>query len=492
MTSTARSVQAMAFVALLAGQVALAQQSSQFKANVKMTNGSDGTTATGTMYLGSAKTRTELSMDGQNIVVIADPASRTQMVLMPSDKVYMQMPIGMGPVSIPVAGPTDPTNPCSGGSGNTDCVKGPSESVNGYQAVRWDYTSADGTRTRAWVSTKLRFPIKTSDDNGSSMEFSNIAEGPQPASLFAIPAGYTKMDVAAMGAMGAAQAGRPGARGNAGNPMAGMPNIPANLPPGAAAAMAAAMRGDAPKGAAGATGSAWERGNGWILSATVTATERVTSNAPLYGSVPSEGQSTFSITSKISLPLNSGAPAAGVPGAPGPMWSHLAGVPGIGTPAGDKVPITASTTTESRSTATWKGDCTVLDPGTRSTQMKGAGENSVPITQMRPELIGQAMFKISNDLKSYDLLLGINGPKVKEVMQIHQETGAGCRGGKVSVSDSTVTRERVYGFPTTELKGMPLPATVSTITGSKKVRLRFGDRQGEMDATVTWTLTPIR
>jgi hypothetical protein len=115
-----------------------------------------------------------------------------------------------------ITGPTDPTNPCAGGTGNTNCVRVGNESVNGYETVRWDYTSSAGVRTRAWLSTRLRFPIKTQDDDGSSMEFSNIAEGPQPASLFAIPAGYQKVDIGAMGGMGAgAVSGRGRGRGSA-------------------------------------------------------------------------------------------------------------------------------------------------------------------------------------------------------------------------------------------------------------------------------------
>jgi len=151
------------------------------------------------MYFGGAKMRTELTADGQNMILLIDPAAKSQFMLMPSEKVYMQMPIGQGPVSVPIAGPVDPSNPCAGGSGNTDCVTGSHESVNGYDTVRWDYTSAEGVRTRAWVSTRLRFTVKMQDDAGSSSEISGITEGPQAASLFGIPVGYKKMDVGAMG-----------------------------------------------------------------------------------------------------------------------------------------------------------------------------------------------------------------------------------------------------------------------------------------------------
>src|SRR5213075_3056249 len=109
-------------------------------------------------------------------------------------------------------------------------------------------------------------------DDGSSTELSGIAEGPQAASLFGIPAGYKKMDVGAMGGAGRGSVGR------SDNPMAA---AMANLPPEAAAAMAAAMRGRGPTGvtgvtgatgAASVTGSGWEKTKGWVVNLTVTGT----------------------------------------------------------------------------------------------------------------------------------------------------------------------------------------------------------------------------
>ena len=158
-----------------------------------MKRGIEGTTSSGTLYFGGAKMRTELTSGGQNVIVLVDPAAKTQYLLMPSEKTYMQMPIGRGSGGMTITGPSDPSNPCSGGSGNTNCVRGEKETVNGYEAIRWDFTSSAGVRTRAWISTKLGFALKSQDDNGSSMELSNITEGEQPAGLFAIPAGYQKM-----------------------------------------------------------------------------------------------------------------------------------------------------------------------------------------------------------------------------------------------------------------------------------------------------------
>ena len=48
-----------------------------------------------------------------------------------------------------------------------------------------------------WLDPKLRFPVKWQGKDGSG-EMRNIQEGPQPASLFEVPAGYTKMDMGGM------------------------------------------------------------------------------------------------------------------------------------------------------------------------------------------------------------------------------------------------------------------------------------------------------
>lgn len=193
----------MAAVILFAtiGTTTALAQPVQFKANVKMTDGSDGSISTGVMYFGGAKIRTELNKDGENVIMLIDPAARSMFILMPSEKMYMQMPLGQGPGSMFMAGPSDPTNPCGSG-GNTNCVQGEAETLNGYQTIRWEYKSPQGVKTRAWISTRLRFPIKTIDDDGSSTEFTSIVEGPQPASLFAIPSDFTRMNFGPMGGRG--------------------------------------------------------------------------------------------------------------------------------------------------------------------------------------------------------------------------------------------------------------------------------------------------
>jgi hypothetical protein len=56
--------------------------------------------------------------------------------------------------------------------------------------------SNKGQKHYVWVDTKLHCVVKT--DEGGGIELRNIQEGPQPASLFEVPAGYTNFDMGGM------------------------------------------------------------------------------------------------------------------------------------------------------------------------------------------------------------------------------------------------------------------------------------------------------
>lgn len=77
------------------------------------------------------------------------------------------------------------------------CTKVGSETVNGRSTVKYEGLSTNGQETTVWVDTKLHCPIKT-DASSGGMELRNIQEGSQPASLFEVPAGYTRFDMGAM------------------------------------------------------------------------------------------------------------------------------------------------------------------------------------------------------------------------------------------------------------------------------------------------------
>lgn len=71
--------------------------------------------------------------------------------------------------------------------------------VNGRSTDKWEFTDRKGVGSHtAWVDQKLGFPIRTQHRDGMTMELTNINEGPQPASVFQVPAGYEKFDLGRM------------------------------------------------------------------------------------------------------------------------------------------------------------------------------------------------------------------------------------------------------------------------------------------------------
>jgi len=69
--------------------------------------------------------------------------------------------------------------------------------VNGRSTVKYEATNSSGDVSHFWLDPKLRFPVKW-EGKSNSGELRNIQEGAQPASLFEIPTGFTKMDIGSM------------------------------------------------------------------------------------------------------------------------------------------------------------------------------------------------------------------------------------------------------------------------------------------------------
>jgi hypothetical protein len=130
---------------------------------------------------------------------IINLTTQTSIVLMDQQRMYMEMPSQMAQQQ--GAGYTffhtgDVDAACSdwaqsaANQGGT-CHKIGSDTVNGRNTVKYEATNAHGDTGYFWIDPKLRFPVKWQGKNGS-WELRNIQEGSQPASLFEVPAGYTK------------------------------------------------------------------------------------------------------------------------------------------------------------------------------------------------------------------------------------------------------------------------------------------------------------
>jgi outer membrane lipoprotein-sorting protein len=176
----------------------------QFSAEMKMTTKAGS--AAGKLYFGGQKIRVEMTTQGHSVIMINDTQRKVSDMLMPEQKMYMETSTDSS--QMPQRGPMaaakqpaemhsyDPSNPCAGNSGTT-CQKLGSESVNGRQCDKWQFSNAKGGTQTLWIDQKLHFPIRTQSSD-STWELSNVKEGAPEASLFEIPAGYQKFDMGAM------------------------------------------------------------------------------------------------------------------------------------------------------------------------------------------------------------------------------------------------------------------------------------------------------
>jgi hypothetical protein len=89
--------------------------------------------------------------------------------------------------------------PTFAGQGATGCKQLGAETIRGRSTVKWEVTlklgpNQTGTST-LWVDPQLKWVVKFHYPNGEAGELQNIQVGPQPASLFALPADYRKQDL---------------------------------------------------------------------------------------------------------------------------------------------------------------------------------------------------------------------------------------------------------------------------------------------------------
>jgi len=137
--------------------------------------------------------------------VILDYASQKTYMLMPEQKMYMEIDPGqMGFRKLTdLMRPVDPNNACPlFQAAATDkkvlnCHKDGTETVNGRTAIKYEGTTQEDGTGYAWIDPKLHFILKWQGKEGAG-ELRNIKEGPQSSSLFEVPAGYQKFDINAM------------------------------------------------------------------------------------------------------------------------------------------------------------------------------------------------------------------------------------------------------------------------------------------------------
>lgn len=77
------------------------------------------------------------------------------------------------------------------------------EVVDGHPSIKYEITYTMGGQSHSvhqWIAQDLKLPVRTAAVDGSwSVEYKNINKGPQPDSLFEVPAGFQKASMPGFG-----------------------------------------------------------------------------------------------------------------------------------------------------------------------------------------------------------------------------------------------------------------------------------------------------
>ena len=158
---------------------------------------SSGKESRGKMYVDGERMRMEMTdpETGQPVIYIMDGKAQRFLLLMPAEKTLMEMPMSS------TEGEEDwraalSAEPCDGYRTAEEVGR---TTHDGRGAVEWrceDPEDADDAfNLSLWFDAKLHIPVRSEDSEGNRFELQNLKEGAQSASLFAVPGGYSRMNL---------------------------------------------------------------------------------------------------------------------------------------------------------------------------------------------------------------------------------------------------------------------------------------------------------
>ena len=177
-------------VAVLAMLFLLSSSSlAQFTADMIQTEGDKVTTSK--LFVENPFYCIEAEEDGKTIFVIVDQEEKVTRVVMPSDKMYMEM----GSQSM-MSMANDVFQSIDNMKETYDAALVGNETINGYECEKYIVSFEGDEMLTYWQSSQLGYPIKVVNAmvNGMTMELTNIVEGDIDDSRFTIPSDYTKME----------------------------------------------------------------------------------------------------------------------------------------------------------------------------------------------------------------------------------------------------------------------------------------------------------
>jgi hypothetical protein len=171
-------------VALLASVI----YAQEFSANI-VANSKEGGMK-GSVLVSKDKIRMEM----QQAVSIVRIDKKLVWMLLPEQKMYMEMPAEAQNLSMSVEKvPGEISRRFIG-----------AEPVDGRDTEKYEVTYQNQGKAETiyvWLSKDLHFPLKSAAlDNSWTVEYTNVKEGPQPQDMFELPAGYKKFEYGATAA----------------------------------------------------------------------------------------------------------------------------------------------------------------------------------------------------------------------------------------------------------------------------------------------------
>jgi hypothetical protein len=174
------------WAALIGGGTAMAADELPRQYSADMEVEAYGQTMALKVFMDEGKARSEMEMPGamqglglSRLVTIARPDLGKVYLLYPDTKTYEEQPLRPGDTQISAAtAPGADTEPLG------------TEMVNGVPSKKYQ-VSYSGQTMWVWTSVADGVPVKMQSVDGSTLiNVKNVRLGPQPASLFEVPAGY--------------------------------------------------------------------------------------------------------------------------------------------------------------------------------------------------------------------------------------------------------------------------------------------------------------
>jgi hypothetical protein len=141
----------------------------------------DAQKITGRIFVQDDKIRQEILEEGEKQVMIFRPDIGVIWLITPEEEMYIEMPYQTDNKRFEKWSAERENNAKFIGA----------ETISGFSCKKYE-TEEEGEKTYFWVSDKVPLPLKVQYKDGS-MEYKNIKQVSLPASLFEVPAEYTKM-----------------------------------------------------------------------------------------------------------------------------------------------------------------------------------------------------------------------------------------------------------------------------------------------------------